>query len=69
MKSLTPKQHTVLTMIDRHIRRYGYAPSVREVAAATGTSHGAAHTMMQRLEARGRLRRGKGETRSIEVLS
>ena len=68
MQSITPKQHSVLRMVDRHIRRYGYAPSVREIASQTGRTVGAAHKILERLEERGRISRGKGQARSIEVL-
>ena len=42
MVSLTEKQASVFAYISRHVRRYGYAPSVAEVANATGRSKTAA---------------------------
>lgn len=68
MVSLTEKQATVLAYISRHIRRYGYAPSVREVAEATGRSRTAAHALMEQLHKRGAIKRDKYTHRAIEML-
>ena len=45
MVTLTEKQASVLAYISEHVRRYGYAPSVTEVAKATGRSKTAAHAI------------------------
>lgn len=68
MVSLTEKQATVLAYISRHIRRYGYAPSVREVAEATGRSRTAAHALMEQLHKRGAIKRDKYTHRAIELV-
>jgi len=68
MVSLTEKQATVLAYIRRHIKRYGYAPSVREVAKATGRSPTAAQHLMTQLEKRGAIKRSRYETRAIEMM-
>ena len=68
MVSLTEKQATVLAYITRHIKRYGYAPSVAEVAKATGRSKTAAHSIMKRLDKRGAIKRDKFTHRAIELL-
>ena len=68
MVSLTEKQATVLAYISRHIRRYGYAPSVREIATATGRSRTAAHALVAQLAKRGAIKRDKYTHRAIEVL-
>ncbi|REJ67642.1 MAG: hypothetical protein DWQ28_06595 [Proteobacteria bacterium] len=68
MVSLTEKQATVLAYIRRHIKRYGYAPSVREVAKATGRSTTAAQHLMTQLEKRGAIKRSRYETRAIEMM-
>jgi len=66
--SLTEKQATVLAYISRHIRRYGYAPSVREIATATGRSRTAAHALVAQLAKRGAIKHDKYSHRAIEVL-
>jgi len=66
--SLTEKQATVLAYISRHIRRYGYAPSVREVAEATGRSRTAAHALIAQLAKRGAIKHDKYSHRAIELL-
>lgn len=68
MVSLTEKQATVLAYIRRHIKRYGYAPSVREVAEATGRSRTAAHALMAQLDKRGAIKRDRYTHRAIEML-
>tara|TARA_Y100001972_G_scaffold38677_1_gene47669 strand:+ start:8439 stop:8645 length:207 start_codon:yes stop_codon:yes gene_type:complete len=68
MVTLTEKQASVLAYISRHVRRYGYAPSVREVADATGRSPTAAHHLMTQLEKRGAIKRSRYETRAIEMM-
>jgi repressor LexA len=66
--SLTEKQATVLAYISRHIRRYGYAPSVREIATATGRSRTAAHALVTQLAKRGAIKHDKYSHRAIELL-
>ena len=69
MVSLTEKQASVLAYISRHIRRYGYAPSVREVAKATGRSRTtAAHALISQLAKRGAIKHDKYTHRAIELL-
>ena len=68
MVSLTEKQATVLAYIRRHIKRYGYAPSVTEVAKATGRSRTAAHALISQLAKRGAIKHDKYTHRAIEVL-
>lgn len=68
MASLTQKQANVLAYIDRHIRRYGYAPSVREIAEATGRSRTAAHALVAQLAKRGAIKHHKYSHRAIELL-
>jgi SOS-response transcriptional repressor LexA len=67
MKPLTSKQHTVLAMITRHIRRYGYAPTVQEVADRTGRSKTAAYSLISQLVAKGHLERGYGKSRHLKL--
>jgi len=67
MKPLTSKQHTVLAMITRHIRRYGYAPTVQEVADKTGRSKTAAYALICQLVTKGHLERGYGKSRHLKL--
>ena len=67
MKPLTPTQHTVLAFIERHIRRYGYAPTVRELAEKTGRSRTAAHYLITQLVEKGYLERTAGLERSLRL--
>ena len=68
MIALTPKQADVLRMIERHIRRYGYVPSVREVAVKTGRSRTAAHALIAQLEKRGAIVKENYTARSIKIV-
>jgi len=68
MIALTPKQADVLRMIERHIRRYGYVPSVREIADKTGRSKTAAHQLIAQLEKRGAITKGKHTARTIKIV-
>ena len=69
MKPLTSKQHTALAMIARHIRRYGYAPTVQEVADRTGRSKTAAYSLICQLVAKGHLEREAGKSRHLKLAS
>jgi len=69
MKSgLTPKQQDLLQFIERHIRRYGYAPSLHEMVEKTGKSLTAVHSLVNGLHRRGAISRTKYQPRSIKVL-
>ena len=67
MVTLTEKQASVFAYISRHVRRYGYAPSVMDVAKATGRSKTAAYAIMKRLDQRGAIKRNKYTHRAIEL--
>ena len=69
MKPLTPTQHTVLAFIERHIRRYGYAPTVRELAEKTGRSRTAAQYLIEQLIEKGYLEREAGKARHLKLAS
>lgn len=68
MKPLTSKQHTMLATLSRHIRRYGYAPTVRELAKKTGRSPTAAYALMRQLDAKGHIKIDPKAHRGITVL-
>ena len=67
MVTLTEKQASVFAYISRHVRRYGYAPSVMEVAKATGRSKTAAYALITQLQKRGAIKRDKYTHRAIEL--
>lgn len=69
MESLTPRQAKVLRFVRDFVRRHGYAPSVREVAAAMriGTPKGAADHL-KALARKGYLVRDAGRSRALRVV-
>jgi repressor LexA len=67
--TLTPRQREILVIIERHMRRRGYPPSVREIGEAVGlTSPSTVHAHLGALQKRGYLRRDPTKPRAIEVL-
>ncbi len=63
------EHHAVLGFIARYFADYGIAPTFREIAQGTGLSRASvAWRIVQELEAHGKLRTGKGKSRSIELL-
>jgi len=68
MEELTARQARVLRFVEEHIARHGFAPSVREVAAAMriGTPKGAADHL-KALERKGYLERSRGRSRALRV--
>ena len=68
-KELTKKQQEVLTFIKKHLVKYGYPPSVREICAGLGLSSPATvHTHLTQLEIRGAINKTKSKFRTIEVI-
>jgi len=67
---MTPRQRHVLQLVHDALTRTGVSPSLKEMAACTGTTHGAVCRLVQALEAAGYLRRvgGPNSIRSLEVL-
>lgn len=68
MEPLTPRQEKVLAFVADYVRRKGFAPSVREVAAAMkiGTPKGAADHL-KALERKGYIEREAGRPRAMRV--
>ncbi len=69
MEELTARQEKVLRFVEEFLSRHGFAPSVREVAAAMriGTPKGAADHL-KALERKGYLERSRGRSRAIRVM-
>ena len=69
MEELTARQEKVLRFVEEYISRHGFAPSVREVAAAMriGTPKGAADHL-KALERKGYLERSRGRSRALRVM-
>lgn len=66
---LTRRQKEILDYIKKFSAKYKYPPSVREIAANFSLSSPAtAHVHIQKLIARGYLKRGKGSNHLLEIL-
>jgi repressor LexA len=66
---LTPSQHKTLSFIRQYSARYGYAPSLTEIAAGIGIrSKGVAHRYVQALAQAGHLILHPGQQRGIELV-
>ena len=70
MAELTPRQQKIIDFIREHVRQHGYPPSVREIGDAVSLrSSSTVHGHLNRLEARGYLRRDPTKPRTIELLA
>ncbi len=59
----------VLGFISQYIDEHGYAPSVREIAAALGKSQTGVQYAIEQLERAGEIKRGpRGTSRTITVI-
>jgi repressor LexA len=66
--NLTDRQLAILNVIEDHMRRRGYPPSVREIGEAVGlTSTSTVHAHLGTLQRLGYLRRDPTKPRAIEV--
>ena len=68
MKPLTPRQKDVLAAIGELTRRYGYPPTLREIARAVGLCLSTTSYYVSTLEAKGAISRVPGIPRTIVVL-
>jgi len=67
---ISEKQFQIFKCIVDAIKNIGYPPSVREIAEAVGLSSSATvHAHLKKLEDFGYIRRGKGSSRTIEILN
>lgn len=70
MTKLSKRQQMILEFIKEEVERKGYPPSVREIAAAVGlASSSTVHGHLERLEAKGYIRRDPTKPRAIEILA
>lgn len=68
-KPLTRKQREILDFIEEFADDHGYAPSFEEIAAEFGyASLATVHEHLENLRAKGHIRKGYNESRSIEVV-
>ncbi|MCL6516549.1 transcriptional repressor LexA [Alicyclobacillus sp.] len=69
MANLTRRQQAILEFIRKTVREKGYPPSVREIGEAVGlASSSTVHGHLERLQAKGYLRRDPTKPRAIELL-
>lgn len=67
---LTPRQAEVLAFIVAFVTEHGYAPSLREIAAAIGTrSTNGITDHLNALERKGRISRDDVKSRALRVLA
>src|SRR5665811_320931 len=68
-EKISEKQFQIFKFIVYSIKNVGYPPSVREIAEAVGLSSSATvHSHLKKLEDLNYIRRGKGSSRTIEIL-
>lgn len=69
VKTLYKRQKQILDYISKNIDRYGYAPTLTEIAQYLGLSSlSTVHEHLAVLEKKGLIRRYKGAVRGIEVI-
>jgi len=69
MTKLSKRQQMILDFIKSEVSSKGYPPSVREIAVAVGlASSSTVHGHLERLEAKGYIRRDPTKPRAIEIL-
>jgi len=67
---ISEKQYQIFKFIVSTIKKLGYPPSVREIAEAVNLSSSATvHSHLKKLEELGYIKRGKGSSRTIEILN
>ncbi len=66
---LTTRQREILDYMQKHIKQYGYPPSVREIGQALGlSSSSTVHVHLTNIEDKGWIRRDPSKPRAIEIL-
>lgn len=69
LAKLSLRQQAILNYIKKEVREKGYPPSVREIGEAVGlASSSTVHGHLNRLEAKGLIRRDPTKPRAIEIL-
>lgn len=70
MVELTPKEKVVYEYINECLKKNGYAPSVRDICAATGIkSTSSVHEYLRKLETKGYIRKSSGKSRALSIES
>ena len=70
MLPATLKQRRVERFLLDYIAQHdGVPPTIREIGEALEISLSSAHGLLERLEARGRIRRTPGRARTVEVVA
>lgn len=65
---LTKRQQQILDVVERHVDKHGYPPTVREIGNAVGlASSSTVHAHLQALETRGALRRDPSKPRALDL--
>jgi repressor LexA len=69
VSDLTARQQQILEVVDAHLVRHGYPPTVREIGEAVGlTSSSTVHAHLANLERLGHLRRDPTKPRALGVV-
>lgn len=67
---LYPRERQLLDFITQFIQRFGYAPTLKEIGAATGIkSVATVHENLERIRDKGYLKKNEGTARGIEVIA
>lgn len=66
--TLTPKQRRTLELIQRHVQRQGFPPTMQELAEKLGITGQSAHDQINQLVRKGFLRREAGKARGLTVV-
>jgi repressor LexA len=65
----TDKQQAILDFIGSYLGEYGYPPTVREIASATGVkSTSTVFGHLERLEKKGLIKRDASKPRAIKII-
>ncbi len=69
-QELTKKQQQILDYMKEQLSLRGYPPSVREIGAAVGLkSTSSVHSQLEKLEAKGFIKRDPAKPRAIEIMN
>jgi repressor LexA len=69
VSDLTARQQQILEVVDAHLLRHGYPPTVREIGEAVGlTSSSTVHAHLANLERLGHLKRDPTKPRALGVI-
>ena len=66
--NITPRQQEVVRVIEEFTREKGYAPTLEEIAARLGVTKITVFHLLARLKRKGVIRRGRYQTRSVEIV-